>query len=139
MRVYQVDSNNLFLSSIQCSSTIYLSYFSSTTYQQRQPYFLSNEYSVVVDNQYVSKSNGLVKVEAVSMNPRNFMPIVYSIVDTQLNELFVIDSIQGFIYPRYDKSIPPKIYIFQVNLQLKIIKNVKSKLYFIHAILYSLR
>jgi hypothetical protein len=80
---------------------------------QRQPYFLQ-KYSTIVYREYVFKSVALIKVQAISMNPNNMLPISYSIVNDS-SQLFTVDSTQGFIYPRIDHGLEPKIYSLLVQ------------------------
>lgn len=115
-QIYQLpnDRENIYLSSIICSATIYLQSFDSLTITQHQPYFL-RDYSTTIDRESVNKSVPLIKVDAVSRNPNNFMPINYKILNDNEN-LFVIDSTQGFIYPRYDLGLKLKTYMILVRL-----------------------
>ncbi len=109
----QDEINSLYLTSIICSATIYLQSYESSTISQYQPYFL-REHTIVIDRESVSKSVPLIKVDAVSRNPNNLMPINYKILNDS-DKLFVIDSTQGFIYPRYDLGLSPKTYVILVQ------------------------
>ena len=70
---------------------------------------------ITVDRESVSKTVPLIKVDAISRNPNNFMPINYKILNDNEN-LFVIDSTQGFIYPRYDLGLKLKTYNVLVSI-----------------------
>ncbi len=103
----------MYLSSVICTATIYLQSFDSPTITQNRPYFL-REYSITIDRESVNKSVPLIKVDAVSRNPNNFMPINYKILN-DVENYFVIDSTQGFIYSRYDYGLPIKTHLIQVQ------------------------
>jgi hypothetical protein len=116
VRIYQIqpfDSNDLYLSSTICSATIYLRAFNSLSMAQQIPYFLG-QYSTTIDRDSVFKNVPLLKVDAVSMNPKNFLPVSYSIISDNA-DLFVVDSVQGFLYSRYDLGLKAKTYIVQVK------------------------
>lgn len=49
------------------------------------------------------------------MNPNALMPVNYKILNSADSDLFIIDSTQGFIYPRYDLALAPKIYTVKVQ------------------------
>ncbi len=116
MQIFQLQplDNNLYLSSIICTGTVYLQAFNSPSVTQRQPYFL-RQYSVMIDRESVNKSLALVKVDAISMNPYNLMPINFRLLNNFDSDLFIIDSTQGYIYPRYDLGLEPKTYIVKVQ------------------------
>ena len=80
----------------------------------REPYFL-RQYSTVVSRNSVLKAVAIVKVEAISMNPNNFLPLSYKIIN-DVNQYFVIDSTQGFIYPRDDFGLEEGTYNVQVSI-----------------------
>ena len=82
----------MYLSSVICTATIYLQSFDSPTITQNRPYFL-REYSITIDRESVNKSVPLIKVDAVSRNPNNFMPINYKILN-DVENYFVIDSFE---------------------------------------------
>ena len=105
----------MYLTSIICSATIYLKRFPGLSPLQKNPLFLRQHYSITVERESVFKTTPLIKVEAISMNPTNLLPIVYGFVNNIDNEMFVIDTIQGFIYPRYDIGLKPSIYFIQVS------------------------
>ena len=107
-------NENLYLSSIICSASIFLQSFSNANVIKREPYFL-RQYSITRDRESVKKDLALVKVSAVSMNPNALMPVGYTILNSAFSDLFIIDSTQGFIYPRYDLALAPKIYIVKVK------------------------
>ena len=114
-QIYQIqdDTDNLYLTSIICSATIYLQSYENSAITQYTPYFL-REHTIVIDRESVSKSVPLIKVDAVSRNPNNLMPINYKILNDS-DKLFVIDSTQGFIYPRYDLGLSPNTYVILVQ------------------------
>jgi hypothetical protein len=121
LRIFQIQPTNipqgrLYYSSITCSGIIYLKPSIGRIEQQTVPYFLK-EYSITVDRESIFKTISIIKVEAISMNPKNFMPISYSIVaSSNFNEnLFTIDNMQGFIYPKDDLSLKPNIYSLKVK------------------------
>ena len=103
------------MSSIICSSTIYLQPSTGPNVPAQPPYFLQ-VYSTVVNRESINKSIPLVKVNAVSFNSNNLIPLSYSIVSDGISEtLFYIDQSQGFIYPRNDLSLRVQTYFMQVN------------------------
>ena len=105
------------MSSIVCSATIYLQSFNlSLMNKPRHPYFL-RQYTTVVDRESVFKTVPLIKVDAISMNQNMFLPLTYTLLNDN-NQSFVIDSTQGFIYPRSDLSLAPRSYTLQVSLGL---------------------
>ncbi len=116
VQVFQLQplDENLFLSSIVCKATIYLQKFNSSTVAQRPPYFLS-QYSATVDRESVNKSVPLIKIDAISMVPNSMTPIGFRILNNEYSDLFIIDMMQGFIYPRYDLSLAPKTYVIKVG------------------------
>ena len=116
MQIFQVQplEKNLYLSSIICSATIYLQQFDKPNIIQRQPYFL-RQYSVNIDRESVNKNLPLLKIDAISMNPNNLMPINFKILTNEFSYLFIIDSTQGYIYPRYDLGLKPNTYIVKVQ------------------------
>ena len=118
MRAYQ-QTNALYLSSLLCSASIYLNYYNGfMPFMQRQPRFLSAEYSVVVDRDSVYLQVPLVKLEAISTNPDTTTdsqwPIVYSIVEASVGDVLRVDSFEGFVYPRFDLALAPQLYSFTV-------------------------
>ena len=70
----------------------------------------------MVNRESVNKSRPLAKIEAISLNPSNIMPISYKIVDSSMNKLFLIDSNQGYIYPRFDLGLLPQTYVIKVKM-----------------------
>lgn len=110
----------MYLSSITCSGTIYLKSFVGYSTTQQIPYFL-RQYSITIDREAIFKTIPLLKVDAISMSPKNSNPISYSIIGSS-NDLFVIDNIQGFLYSRYDLGLKPKTYTVQVIFSIKIFK-----------------
>lgn len=116
MQIFQLQplDTNLYLSSIICTGTIYLQPFSSPGVIQRQPHFL-RQYSVTIDRESVNRSLPLVKVDAISMNPFNLMPVSFRLLNNEYSGLFIIDSTQGYIYPRYDLGLEPKTYIVKIQ------------------------
>jgi hypothetical protein len=123
VKIYQIqpyETNDLYLSSITCSGTIYLKSFVGYSTTQQIPYFL-RQYSITIDREAIFKTIPLLKVDAISMSPKNSNPISYSIIGSS-NDLFVIDNIQGFLYSRYDLGLKPKTYTVQVIFSIKIFK-----------------
>ena len=116
MQIFQLQplDTNLYLSSIICTGTIYLQPFSNPSVIQRQPLFL-RQYSVTIDRESVNRSLPLVKVDAISMNPFNLMPVSFRLLNNEYSDLFIIDSTQGYIYPRYDLGLEPKTYIVKIQ------------------------
>ena len=124
VKVYQVNiqQRSTYFSSLICSATIYVKPRSSfglrglsdpsAATRDLRPYFL-RKYSIVVSRNSVLKSVALIKIEAISMNPKNVLPLSYKIVN-EVNHYFVIDSTQGFIYPRDDFGLDVKTYSIQV-------------------------
>ena len=115
VQIFQLQSldPNLFLSSVICTGTIYLQLFNNVAVIQRPPYFLS-QYSVTIDRESVNKSVPLIKIDAISMIPSSMAPISFRILNNEYSDLFIIDMMQGFIYPRYDLGLPTKTYIIKV-------------------------
>ena len=109
-------SQSLYLSSIVCSATIYLDEFNELYAFRKEPYFISNSFSATVERESVLRIKPLIKIDAISMNPNNMIPIRYGIVNDEAKSLFVIDSTQGYIYPRYDYSLEPRTYNILVTL-----------------------
>lgn len=118
-----------YFSSIVCSALIYLRESQkfvlrgvgvAATHHDLSPYFL-RKYSTSLSQNAVLKNVPLIKVEAISMNSKNFLPLSYKIVN-DVNKYFVIDSTQGFIYPRDDFGLDVNTYSIEVfeNVYLKI-------------------
>ncbi len=114
-----------YFSSIVCSALIYLR--ESQRFVLRgvgidthdlSPYFL-RKYSTSLSQNVVLKNVPLIKVEAISMNSKNFLPLSYKIVN-DVNKYFVIDSTQGFIYPRDDFGLDVDTYIIEVFFEILI-------------------
>lgn len=105
------------MTSIICSATIYWQSYDSPTVTQNAPYFL-RDYLITIDRESVNKTVPLIKIDAISRNPNNFMPINYKILN-DFDNLFVIDSTQGFIYPRYDLGLKLKTYTLLVSITFK--------------------
>ena len=121
---------NLYLSSVICAGTIYLQPFNNALVTQYQPYFL-RQYAVTVDRESVFKNKALIKVDAISMNPNNLMPINLQILSNEYSDLFIMDSTQGYIYPRYNLGLTPKTYIIKVYENLNSFKmNIFIKIIF---------
>jgi hypothetical protein len=119
VKVYQKQkfgSESLYLSSIVCSATIYIDQFNELYAFRKEPYFISNSFKATVERESVSKTKPLIKIDAISMNPNNMIPIRYSILNEEAKNMFVIDSAQGYIYPRSDYSLEPKTYNILVTL-----------------------
>ena len=118
--MYQVQNisifgSHLYLSSKLCSATIYLqqSTNASMSYKSKNPYFL-RQYTAIIDRESIFKKVPLIKVDAISMNQNIYLPLAYSLLN-DYNQSFVIDSTQGFIYPRYDFGLSPNTYQLQVQ------------------------
>jgi hypothetical protein len=115
VQIYQLqpyEISNLYFSSIVCPATIFLQSRNSSL-ERREPYFL-REYAIKIDRESIFKSTALLKVEAISTNPLSYLPLNYSIINN-MNDLFVIDSLQGYIYPRYDLGLSVNTYSIQVR------------------------
>jgi hypothetical protein len=129
VQIYQLQPynhlSNLYLSSIVCPATIYLQPRNSSL-DRREPYFL-RAYTIKIDRESIFKSTALLKVEAVSTNPLSYLPLNYTIINN-MNNLFVIDSLQGYIYPRYDLGLSVNTYLIQVRfIQINFISTAKKK------------
>jgi hypothetical protein len=129
VKVLQLNKlNNTYFSSIICSALIYLRAaqvfalrgvgdgLGAATHDLK-PYFL-RKFSTTLSHNSVLKSVALIKVEAISMNSKNFLPLSYQIIN-EVNKYFVIDSTQGFIYPRDDFGLDVNTYNIQVYLKIE--------------------
>jgi hypothetical protein len=76
--------------------------------------FLRTQYTASIYEETLSKITPIIKVEAVSTNSSIHSPLIYSLVNER--ERFIIDSAQGFIYPRHDLSLEPGVYPIKVSL-----------------------
>jgi hypothetical protein len=104
----------IFSSSIKCTATVYLKEFNlNDRNSKKEPSFL-REYSVQIFDELILKTIPILRVEAVSTNSLIHSPLIYTLLDGQEN--FLIDSAQGFIYPRQDSSLQPGI------TQIKVMK-----------------
>ena len=121
MKVLQFNPiKHTYFSSIVCSALIYLRESQKfalrgvgvATHHDLSPYFL-RKYSTSLSQNAVLKNVPLIKVEAISMNSKNFLPLSYKIVN-DVNKYFVIDSTQGFIYPRDDFGLDVNTYSIEV-------------------------
>ena len=121
VKVLQLNKlSNTYFSSIVCSALIYLRAAQVFTLRgvgdgathDLKPYFL-RKFSTTLSRNSVLKSVALIKVEAISMNSKNFLPLSYQIIN-EVNKHFVIDSTQGFIYPRDDFGLDVNTYNIQV-------------------------
>jgi len=119
VKVYQKQafaSESLYLSSIVCSATIYIDQFNELYAFRKEPFFISNSFKATVERESVLKIKPLIKIDAISMNLNNMIPIRYSILNNEAKTLFAIDSTQGYIYPRNDYNLEPKTYNILVTL-----------------------
>ena len=73
------------------------------------------QYSVTVSQELITRNLPLLKVEAISRNSNNSMNIAYSILDN-FNQLFFIDSVDGFIYSTKGSGIEPRVYKLTVRI-----------------------
>ena len=120
VKVLQLNKlSNTYFSSIVCSALIYLRAAQVFTLRwvgdgthDLKPYFL-RKFSTTLSRNSVLKYVALIKVEAISMNSKNFLPLSYQIIN-EVNKYFVIDSTQGFIYPRDDFGLDVNTYNIQV-------------------------
>ena len=111
--VAETSLGNVYLFYVTCSAVIYLPSVHAST--QKTPYFI-RDYTAVVDRESVTKTKAIVKLDAVSLseNQRNSL-ILYTIVGDDSNALFVIDRMQGYIYPRYDYGLAVNTYVVDVS------------------------
>lgn len=77
------------------------------------PFFLRNQYAANIYDELISKIVPVIKVEAVSTNSSIRSPLIYSLSNER--ERFIIDSAQGFIYPRYDLTLDSGVYSIKVS------------------------
>lgn len=114
--VYQIrfyEWKLLYSSSVKCSATIYLKYFSPTNLNKNEPYFL-RDYSANIFDEHILKTIPILKVEAVSTNSSIHSPLIYMLSNER--EKFIIDSSQGFIYPRFnDLALESGVHTIKVS------------------------
>lgn len=122
MRVYQVrmyQDRMLYSSSIKCPATIYLNSPSSnrsTAARHSEPFFLRTQYAANIYDETISKVMPILKVEAVTTNSSIHSPLIYTLINER--DRFIIDSAQGFIYPRSDLTLDSGVYSLKVYLYL---------------------
>ncbi len=109
-------TGDVFFYSIECSTTVYLDNANCngrTVSIIKKPYFIQ-QYTVNIKQESISRLVPLVKVEAISRNSNNSINMIYMILD-DMEGLFYIDVIDGFIYTHRDYGLEPRTYTITVS------------------------
>lgn len=95
---------------------IYIKPFEQSYISDQKPIFL-RKYEIQIESIQLQKSVPLIKIEAISMNPYNNLPIQYKLINKN-EKFFFIDSIQGLVYLSDNVNLENKIYEFTVFLKI---------------------
>lgn len=115
IKAYQVQkelNDSLYFSSVTCMAIIYFKNLKQPYIYDQKPIFLRN-YDIQIEKELVGNLMPLFKIEAISMNPKNNLPIKYTLIKN--SELFYIDTFQGFVYLKDNLSLEIKVYELTVR------------------------
>lgn len=116
VKAYQIQeelNDSLYFSSVTCMAIIYLKGLKHQPYiDDQRPVFL-RKFDIQIEKELIESLMPILKIEAISMNPNNNLPIKYKLNNN--NHIFYIDNFQGFVYFKNDLNLEIKTYQVEVR------------------------